>query len=122
MTCERTLITVGSKRYPEFTQLLCRWLRERCPAELQQEFAFTSININKNYAGKLHRDGNNSGPSFIKAFGDFTGGELNYWPSDDRKTPLEDFSDKDKDKVTANIKDNLMLFDGNRGHCVSKFQ
>lgn len=118
-TCERTLLTVGTKRYPEFSQLITRWLKERLPAEFEQEFTYTSININKNYAGRLHRDGNNAGPSFIKAFGDFQGGELNYWPSDDKRTPLEEF--KDKDKVTLNIKENLLLFDGNRGHSVNPF-
>jgi hypothetical protein len=111
---------VGTKRYPEFTQLITRWLRERLPAELKQEFAYTSININKNYAGKLHRDGNNVGPSFIKAFGDFTNGELNYWPSDSGKGELESL--KDKDKVKLNIRDNLLLFDGNRGHFVTPFK
>lgn len=119
-TCERTLVTVGSKRYPEFTQLITQWFKDRMPDELKEDYTYTSININKNYAGRLHRDGNNAGPSFIKAFGDFKGGKLNYWPSDDKKTPLEEF--KDKDKVTMNIKDNLMLFDGNRGHCVDSFK
>merc|ERR1719326_2681101 len=55
----------------------------------------------------------------IKAFGDFTGGELNYWPSDDKKKPLEEFDDKGK--VTLIIRENLLLFDGNRGHCVNSF-
>jgi hypothetical protein len=119
-TCERTLVTVGTKRYPEFTQLITRWLRERMPAELKQQFAYTSININKNYAGKLHRDGNNVGPSFIKAFGDFRNGALNYWPSDTGEASLEDL--KEKDKMQVNIRDNLLLFDGNRGHFVQPFQ
>merc|ERR1712232_544637 len=88
--------------------------------DLKDKFAYTSVNINKNYAGRLHRDANNCGPSFIKAFGKFTGGELNYWPSDDKKLPLEDFDLKHK--VTADIKENLMLFDGNRGHFVNKFR
>jgi hypothetical protein len=119
-TCERTLLTVGTNRYPEFTELIARWFKEQLPAELKDKFAYTSVNINKNYAGKLHRDGNNCGPSFIKAFGKFSGGELNYWPSDDKNTPLEDFDPKAK--VTMNIKDNLMLFDGNRGHFVNSFK
>jgi len=119
-TCERTLLTLGSKRYPEFTQLITRWLQEQLPSTNLKDFAYTSININKNYAGRLHRDGNNCGPSLIKAFGDFKGGELNYWPADDKKTPLEEL--KKADKITVNIKDNLLLFDGNRGHYVNKFQ
>jgi hypothetical protein len=119
-TCERTLVTVGTKRYPEFTQLITRWLKERMPADLKQEFTYTSININKNYAGKLHRDGNNVGPSFIKAFGDFRNGALNYWPSDNGEAALEDL--KEKDKMQVQIRDNLLLFDGNRGHFVEPFQ
>merc|ERR1711865_51004 len=119
-TCERTLLTSGSKRYPEFTQLITRWLQDQLPTELKGKFTYTSVNINRNYAGKLHRDGNNCGPSFIKAFGKFSGGELNYWPSDDKKTPLEDF--QAKDKITLSIKDNLMMFDGNRGHFVNSFE
>jgi len=119
-TCERTLLTLGTKRYPEFTQVITQWLRDHLPAELKDKFAYTSVNINKNYAGKLHRDGNNCGPSFIKAFGNFKGGELNYWPSDNKKTALEDFAAKDK--ITVNLKDNLLLFDGNRGHFVNSFK
>uniref|UniRef100_A0A7S4QAD1 Uncharacterized protein n=1 Tax=Alexandrium monilatum TaxID=311494 RepID=A0A7S4QAD1_9DINO len=119
-TCERTLVTVGSKRYQEFTQLLTKWLKDRTPKEFGQEFPYTSININKNYAARLHRDGNNCGPSVIKAFGDFTGGELNYWPSDDKRLPLEELGAGQK--VTVDIKDNLLLFDGNRGHSVNEFQ
>lgn len=118
-TCERTLLTVGSKRYPEFTKLLTRWLKERLPANMK-EFTYTSININKQYAGKLHRDGNNVGPSFIKAFGEFSGGELNYWPRDGGNGPLEDL--KQKDKVQLDISDSLLLFDGNRGHLVQPFK
>merc|ERR1711904_177422 len=80
---------------------------------------YTSINLNKNYAGKLHRDGNNQGPSMIRAVGDFSEGELQYWPEDLKRTPLEEFNDSHPgNKVTVNIKDNLLLFDGNRGHCV----
>jgi hypothetical protein len=119
-TCERTLVTVGTKRYPEFTQLITRWLKEKMPAELKQQFTYTSININKNYAGKLHRDGNNVGPSFIKAFGDFRNGALNYWPTDNGEAALEDL--KAKDKMSINIRDNLLLFDGNRGHFVDPFE
>lgn len=118
-TCEKTLVTLGTRRYPEFTQLINQWLRDHLPAELKQ-FSYTSININKNYAGRLHRDGNNAGPSLIHGFGDYKNGELNYWHSDDKKTALEDL--KDQAKVTISIKDNLLLFDGNRGHCVNAFE
>jgi len=121
-TCERTLLTRGTKQYPEVTQLLNKWLQDQLPADLKGKFCYTSINVNKNYAGKLHRDGNNCGPSMIRAVGGFTGGELNYWPEDLKRTPLDDFTDTNPgNKVMVDIRDNLMLFDGNRGHHVSKF-
>ena len=43
---------------------------------LAQDFPFTSISLNYNYAARLHRDGNNAGVSFTRSFGNFTGGEL----------------------------------------------
>lgn len=119
-TCEKTLLTTGTKRYPEFTQLLTKWQKDNESPDFKHPFCYTSINVNKNYAGRLHRDGNNAGPSIIKAFGEFSGGELNYWPGDDKKLPLDDF--KDSDKVTVDLKNQVMLFDGNRGHCVNYFE
>ena len=76
------LVNNSTKYYPEVPKLMCRWLQDHLPMEMRddkQGFAFTSINVNRGYAAKLHRYGNNEGPSFIAAFGDFTGGELNYW-------------------------------------------
>jgi len=58
-----------------------RWLRERRLPEFRMEFPHAPININYNYAAKLHRDGNNVGQSITKAFGDFDGGQLFYWRS-----------------------------------------
>jgi len=76
--------------------------------------------LNCNYAAKLHRDGNNFGPSFLAAFGDFEGGELNAWPDDDRQTDkLEDL--KDEDKVQLEMNKGLVLFNGNCGHSVEDF-
>jgi len=124
-TCEKMLVTCGTKRYPEFTQLLTKWLYNKMPADVRDKFTYTSININKNYAAKRHRDGNNAGPSLIKAFGDFTGGDINYWPSDDRKAAVEDLNFERQgggDKVTTNIKNNMLMFDGNRAHHVNDFK
>merc|ERR1719188_1672083 len=75
--------------YPDFFRVLTRWLRDRLPPKYEG-FTFTSMNLNCNYAAKLHRDGNNFGPSMISAFGDFQGGELNYYPEDDRGMKLEE--------------------------------
>merc|ERR1739848_471638 len=95
-------------------RLLNRWLLDRLPSDMK-DFKFTSLNLNCNYAAKLHRDGNNFGPSMIRAFGQFTGGELNYWPEDDRKTQpkLELLSDERKKVLELNK--GLALFNGNCG-------
>ena len=37
---------------------------------------FTSITVNDNYAAAKHKDRGNTGDSFLVAFGDYTGGEL----------------------------------------------
>mmetsp|Transcript_19346 Transcript_19346/g.56213 ORF Transcript_19346/g.56213 Transcript_19346/m.56213 type:complete len:711 (+) Transcript_19346:72-2204(+) len=117
-----TVSVNGATRfYPSVTKLVCRWLKDHLPAELSDRFVFTSINVNKGYAAKLHRDGNNEGPSMIRAFGEFTGGRLHYWPEDDKtKATLDTL--KDEDKLTIDLTKNLLLFDGCRGHAVEDFE
>lgn len=113
-------LTPSTHGYPEVVQLINKYLSDRLPPEVAN-FKWTSLNLNCNYAAKLHRDGNNFGPSFIKAFGEFSGGTLNYWPEDDRKADkLEDL--KDKDKVQFDLKNELALFNGNCGHSVVPFE
>lgn len=102
------------------TKVLNNWLKARRPAEMDADFPCTSISLNSNYAAKRHRDGNNAGPSMIAGFGKYTGGELAYWPDDDRTTAVEDLNHKDR-KV-FNIDKGLVLFDGCRGHEVDDFQ
>lgn len=104
--------------YPNVTKLVCDFMTENLPKDIP-EFSFTGINVNKNYAGKRHRDGNNLGPSIIKAIGEFKGGNLNYYPNDDRTLELEDLPKSDK--VSFDLKNNWALFDGRRAHEVDKF-
>merc|ERR1719330_630542 len=102
-------VTSATQEYPHVTQVLNTWLRDRSPAELGGEhFPCTSISLNCNYAARRHRDGNNAGPSMIKAFGNFTGGELEDWSHDDR--------------IVLNLRENMALFDGCRGHEVDDFK
>ena len=70
----------------------------------------------------MHRDANNEGPSFIKAFGDFKGGQLNYWGDDNKAEGSVETCCEAKDKVTMDISKQLLLFDGNRGHSVENFK
>lgn len=112
-------ITKATTKYPEFTELIVKWLTDRLPAECK-EFKFTSLNLNKNYAARLHRDGNNFGPSMIAAFGKFTGGALNYWSEDDKQKKLEDLPAKPTEKYP--IGSGLALFNGNSAHSVDNFE
>jgi len=117
------LVTAATTEYPEFTQVLCRRLSDHMPKEFSKHrFGWSSINVNANYAGALHRDANNDGPSFIKAFGDFSGGQLNYWGDDNKAEGAVENLCKPEDCVTMDIAKSLLLFDGNRGHSVCNFK
>ena len=43
---------------------------------LPNDFYYTSIQLNRNYAAALHTDSNNRGHSFIVGLGNYTGGSL----------------------------------------------
>ena len=43
-------------------------------------FFCQQVQINYNYAAKRHVDGNNQGPSYIRSFGQHSGGDL--WTAD----------------------------------------
>merc|ERR1719221_788068 len=117
------LVKEEAKRYPQVGLLFNRWLKDHIDREhLGTDFVYTSININKNYAGRLHRDGNNVGPSFLKAFGNFTGGQLNYFPEDDRSLKLEDLEAMTGKSSKIDVGKGLLLFDGKRGHYVDDFE
>jgi len=111
--------TKPTLRYRSFTRIINKWLTDRLPAEVRG-FKFTSLNLNCNYAAKRHRDGNNFGPSMIKAFGKFEGGELNYFPDDDKSVDLEKL--KVKDSKSINLSKNLAMFNGNSAHEVNEFK
>jgi hypothetical protein len=105
--------------YPTVAKVLTQYVSDHAPKEVGT-FPFTSININKNYAGRRHRDGNNVGPSLIKAFGSFTGGLLKYFPDDNRSTAVEELDVADAKAL--DVGKNLVLFDGKRGHQVENFK
>jgi hypothetical protein len=112
--------TRATKDYRNVVRLLTRWIKDRKPAELEHDFPFTSISLNAGYAAKRHRDGNNAGPSMIHAFGRFQGGQLGYWPEDNKSSALENLLMKDR--ATFDLAKDLVLFDGNRAHEVDDFQ
>mmetsp|Transcript_60780 Transcript_60780/g.113643 ORF Transcript_60780/g.113643 Transcript_60780/m.113643 type:complete len:445 (-) Transcript_60780:309-1643(-) len=117
-------VTEVTKRYPNFGRLLTRWLRDNEPEEVKGKFVCSAINLNANYGAVRHRDGNNEGPSVIRAFGKFKGGSLKYWPKDKktkaRRPSVETL--KEKDCKTINIFKRTLVFDGTRSHEVEPFE
>lgn len=113
-------VTPPTVRYPHVAKCLNMWVQNNLPKGVDS-FPCTSININANYAGKRHRDGNNEGPSLIRAFGEFAGGELRYWPEDTglRSKALDCLSHSDAH--VFNIMKETVLFDGRKAHEVDPF-
>lgn len=62
----------NNKRYPEHFQEALK-LADIIASDIK----WTTIMINDNYLALPHKDKNNDGESWIVAFGDYTGGELN---------------------------------------------
>lgn len=114
-------LTQSSEKYPEFVGVINKWLMDRLPADMKP-FVWTSLNVNKNYAAYIHRDGNNFGPSMISAFGDFTGGELNYYPDDDGKGEPGKLLKGTHKKDSFDLGNGLALFNGNSAHSVNDFE
>jgi len=110
-------------RYEHVTVLINKWFATNKGNEIPKEFGWTSININHNYAGARHRDGNNEGPSCIKAIGKFTGGKLNYYTKDEKRPGRCDVAQlSPKDKVSFDLLKAFTFFSGNSAHEVDPFK
>jgi hypothetical protein len=116
----RTLMSSLSRNYPNVSRLLMRWFRDHRPPSLDEDFPVTSISVNSKYAARRHRDRNNAGPSVIRAFGNFSGGNLLYWPKDTRQGGVEMLSKSDAQ--TLHVRTSAAIFDGRRAHEVTHFK
>ena len=87
-----------TKKYPQLFEKLNEFIKEVDP-----DFQFTSIQVNKNVLCKPHIDDNNAGLSYIIGLGDYTDGEL----------VIE--SEK------YDIKNKWKLFDGHKLHWTEPF-
>lgn len=115
----KQMISTGCKGHEYFVRLLSSWARKRSPKGM---LPFTTISLNKNYAGRLHRDSGNIGPSVGIAIGAFTGGRLRVWPSDSGRGTRSDVEAVRKEPSLAlNIKKGV-VFDGNCAHEVEPFK
>jgi predicted transcriptional regulator len=109
-------------RYENVTKLICKWFLSSKGSDIPDDFGFTGININHNYAGRRHRDNGNEGPSAIKAIGKFSGGMLDYFPKDTKKSGrCEVTALEAKDAISLDLSKKFVLFNGNNAHGVQKF-
>jgi hypothetical protein len=103
-------------------KLICRWLKDNAPGDYEQEFPFTSINLNFAYNARLHRDARNVGPSLLRAVGKFKGGRLVYYPEDNKVLNIGQLKSlPSKHRISLDISRKFCLIDGNRAHGVEDF-
>ena len=114
----RVAPTPSTRKYKYLYALLCRYLKDHIPQELER-FVFSSISVNYAYAAKVHRDSGNVGPSVATSLGPFIGGELMCWPHDDGRLSLESLLHFKSERVDTHSK--LVLFDGTRAHAVAPY-
>jgi len=115
----RLIATLHTRAYPKVLTLFCQWLKDDQENGPAKDFQFTSIIVNSAYSAKRHRDHLNVGPSCIRAFGNFQGGNLKYWPEDDKKTNLESL--REEDAEVLDVQNTTAFMDGNRAHEVEAF-
>jgi len=95
-----------SRHHPHMVKFLVRWTRSTLPqTQKGNEFPFSSLQVNYNYAAIKHVDGNNIGPSYIMSIGDHTGGAL--WTAD---------------QGVVECHNRWKLFDGNQEHYTKPFK
>ena len=116
----KVMVTKSARAYSNVFALLRSWLRCHEPVgSWRGRFPFTSINVNFDYAGVVHRDSNNAGPSVTKSFGKFKNGRLQYYGNDDvTLTPAELAASGARPEI-VDTEANMLLFDGGRAHGVT---
>merc|ERR1711920_1005463 len=100
-------------------RLLSAWARKRSP---NGALPYTTISLNKNYAGRMHRDGGNVGPSFGVSIGPYMGGRLRYWPEDSQRGRRSENVEevRSEPNMLLDIRKGV-AFDGNCAHEVEGF-
>jgi len=118
--CLGLVCSRATRLWPTLTKLLAKFIQQEQP-----DFRYTTMQLNKNYATKMHVDANNHGPSFIIGLGDYTGGEV--WIYDENGTvemelpcALRGWSHlRPGQKVPGRLEDcrnKWLKFDGNTPH------
>merc|ERR1712032_1596285 len=113
------IVTAACQGHENFVRLLSSWARKRSPDGM---LPFTTISLNKNYAGRMHRDAGNIGPSFGLAVGTFKGGRLRYWAGDPQKGTRSACVEQVRDEPSIFLNTTKgAVFDGNCAHEVEPF-
>jgi hypothetical protein len=107
----------ASQGYKHFQRLLTKYV---CGKLSVSSIPYTTIAINKGYAGRLHRDKNNSGPSVGIAVGPFSGGGLCVWPGDTKTSNVELV--RDLPHIKLDLKHQAVVFDGTCAHEVHPYK
>jgi len=115
--CSKPILSRLTRMYPNVARILNLWLRHHCS---RQCFPATSISVNIEYRAKRHRDAGNLGPSAVKAFGPFRGGQLRIFPKDTGKGDVNKLSLRASRLLP--VKRRLQYFDGRKCHEVLPFQ
>ena len=105
--------------FPHFAKLLCRYVCGMTQ-HAEHKFPFTCLVLNFGFPRLLHRDKGNAGPSVIKEMGSYSGSDLEYFPEDDGRVSLDAL--KREKSVQLNVGRHAFLFNGNKGHCVTKIK
>lgn len=98
--------TADCEQRPEVARV--RELLDKLVHAWDPNFSYHSIQLNKNFQTKKHRDWNNDGMSCIAGFGSYTGGELLLHPDDQPTRRLD-------------VRHRFQVFDGNTLHSTAKY-
>ena len=90
--------TKNQKKTGDIYEMIKKVAKDNIP-----DFNYSTVQLNKNYKIKKHKDRRNMGMSYICAVGDYTGGEL-----------LVYFNGKDKPPTAVDIKNKFYTFDGTK--------
>ena len=114
-------VTWAASEAAAVVRTLNKYTYDSLPAHTREQFAWTSVVLNRDYGAALHKDSTNYGPFVVQAFGDFVGGRLGYFPEDnvlvDRLEQL-----KAADCVCFDILKGSVLINGNCAHFVEDYK
>lgn len=115
-------------KYPNFVRAINLFFSTNVPykfkanlMEVNTSPCTAAVCVNQGFSARRHRDSRNLGPSWVVAFGEFTGGLLRTWPSDPGAKKQDYGKLDDQTSVLIDVKNDLQAFDGNKAHEVTAY-